>query len=95
LVERGTEVNARGGKYGHPLLAAIEKCNSEIVCFMVERGATITDEGDNFSTLLQSATSNGDREIVRYLVERGTDVMPGAESMEIHFKWSFLKTKRR
>ncbi|KAF5332944.1 hypothetical protein D9758_017900 [Tetrapyrgos nigripes] len=74
LIEEGENINAQGGKYGTPLLAAVSMQNKDTVKLLLEKGADVNAQGGNYGTPLQATSFKGYEEIVKLLVENGADV---------------------
>ncbi|KAF5338867.1 hypothetical protein D9758_015555 [Tetrapyrgos nigripes] len=74
LIEEGANINAQGGKYGTPLLAAVSMQNKDTVKLLLEKGADVNAQGGNYGTPLQAALFKGYDEIVKLLFENGADV---------------------
>ncbi|KAB8234140.1 uncharacterized protein BDW43DRAFT_64210 [Aspergillus alliaceus] len=74
LLERGADVNAQGGYYGHALQAASKQGHKEIVQILLEKGADVNAQGWDCSNALQAASAGGHKEIVQILLETGADV---------------------
>ncbi|KAI0383348.1 ankyrin [Hypomontagnella monticulosa] len=78
LLDKGADVNAKGGEYGHPLQAVCNqggdyRAEAEA---LLDRGADVNAEGGRFGSALQAAScarSDGG-DIVKLLVERGANV---------------------
>ncbi|KAH8817574.1 ankyrin repeat-containing domain protein [Flagelloscypha sp. PMI_526] len=74
LIEKGADVNARGGQYGSVLAAGALRRNLEIVRFLVENGADVNEIGGEYATALQAASVARNEETVRFLIKNGADV---------------------
>ncbi|KAF3389987.1 Ankyrin-3 [Talaromyces pinophilus] len=75
LLEKGADVDARGGKYGTALQAAVEKGHVEIVRLLLKKGADVnTQKGPYYHNALQAAARDGHVEIVWLLLEKGADI---------------------
>ncbi|KAK0371993.1 hypothetical protein CLIM01_10643 [Colletotrichum limetticola] len=74
LLERGADVNARGGQYGHALYAASEEGYLEIAQLLLEKGADIDACGYEDGTALYAASAGGHEKLVKLLLEKEADV---------------------
>ncbi|KAI3317226.1 ankyrin repeat-containing domain protein [Xylariaceae sp. AK1471] len=80
LLDKGADVNSKGGKYGNALQAACyhhrisEGINGSIVELLLDRGADINAQGGEWGTALQAACIRGSQDVVELLLERGADV---------------------
>lgn len=70
LVERGYDVNARGGLFGSALQAAAFRNRREVVRMLVQNGAEINIRGGLHSTALNAAAVNGSEAAFRLLAEQ-------------------------
>jgi ankyrin repeat protein len=74
LLQKGADVNARGGTYGNALQAASSNGHEAIVHLLLEQGADVNAQGGYWGNALQAASSKGHETIVRLLLEQGADV---------------------
>ncbi|EED23384.1 ankyrin repeat-containing protein, putative [Talaromyces stipitatus ATCC 10500] len=74
LLEKGANVNAKGGKYGNALYAAAEGGHIHIVQTLLEKGANVNAQDKINGSALQAAAYEGHLEIVERLLEKGADV---------------------
>ena len=74
LLERGADVNAKGGKYGNPLQAASLFGHEVAVRLLLEKGADVNAEGGEYGSALQAASCAGNIYLVRLLLLNGADV---------------------
>ena len=74
LLDRGADVNAQGGEYGHALQAAVSQKSEVIVRLLLDRGADINAQGGVYGNALQAAASYGSEVIVRLLLDQGADI---------------------
>ena len=74
VIKYPQHVNARGGYYVTPLLAAVVKRNFRIVELLRHNGADVNFRRDDGRTPLHSAAWSGDPEIVRVLLDYEVDV---------------------
>jgi len=86
------DVNARGGRHGTPLHAAIHKKHLDLVVLLLERGAETEPRDRRDQTALYVASSRGYTEVVRSLIDRGADLnVECGDSDEWHsVKWTPL-----
>ena len=74
LLEKGAEVNVKGGHYGTALIAASRQGHIEIVQILLEKGAEINIKGGHYGTALVAASLEGYTEIVQILLEKGAEI---------------------
>ncbi|KAF5310511.1 hypothetical protein D9758_019073 [Tetrapyrgos nigripes] len=79
LIEEGANVNAQGGQYGTPLLAAASKHptskqKEDAVRLLLEKGADVNAQDGEYGTPLTAAVPMGNIGTVRLLLEKGADV---------------------
>ncbi len=87
------DVNARGGYYETPLLAALNKEHPKIALLLLERGADGESRGRQRQTALYEASSRGYAEVVRSLVDRGEDLNVECDDWDdgwLKVKWTPL-----
>lgn len=77
LLNRGVEVNIKGGRYGYALVAAASKGHETMVRVLLENGAEVDAGGGDTGTALQWAAVRGNEAIVRLLLENGAEVNAG------------------
>ena len=92
LSARPQDVNAWGGYYCTPLLAALNKEHPDIALLLLEHGADVESRGRQLQTALYVASSRGYTEVVRSLIERGADLNAVCDDMDNrrHVKWTPL-----
>ncbi|KAK4118022.1 ankyrin, partial [Parathielavia appendiculata] len=69
LLEKGADVNAQAGFYGHALQAASFEGHKEIVRMLLDKGADVNAQGGRYGSALQAASSRGYDEVVWMLLE--------------------------
>ncbi len=74
LLEKGADVNAKGGEYGNALCAASSGGYKEIAEMLLERGADVNAKVRRDGNALQAAASGGHKEVVQMLLEKGAEV---------------------
>ncbi|CAG8135010.1 unnamed protein product [Penicillium nalgiovense] len=74
LLDRGADVNTRGGKYGNTLQAASSYSNEMVVQLLLDRGADVNTRGGKYGNTLQAASSYSNEMVVQLLLDRGADV---------------------
>ncbi|KAH7117475.1 hypothetical protein EDB81DRAFT_767262 [Dactylonectria macrodidyma] len=74
LLEKGVDVNAKGGRYGSAVQAASSGGYDEIVQLLLEKGADVNTEDGFYGSALQAASSGGHENIVQLLLKKGADV---------------------
>lgn len=74
VLERGANINFRGGGYGNPLQAGVRSRNLHVVEKLLQNGAEVNTVGGLDATALQAAAEVGDVEIVAALLKHGAAV---------------------
>ena len=74
LLDKGAEVNARGGKYGNALQAASYGCSVEAIQLLLDNGADVNAQGGEYGHALQAAAHGGKAEAIQLLLDNGADV---------------------
>jgi ankyrin repeat protein len=74
LLDRGVDVNIRGGKFSYALAAAASKGHEATARLLLEKGADVKARTENGETALHGAAVNGHEAIARLLLEKGADV---------------------
>ena len=74
LIEKGADVNAKGGYYGNALQAALAGGYEAIVALLIEKGADVNAEGGGYGNALQAALAGGQEAIAALLIKKGADV---------------------
>jgi ankyrin repeat protein len=73
LIQRGADVNAKGGVYDTALQAAASSGHGGIVRLLLDAGANMNARGGRYGTALLAATIEQRYEIVQVLLARGAD----------------------
>ena len=77
LLDKGADINARGGEYGTALQAAAYRGKVELIHLFLDKGANVNAQGGEYGTALQAAAaSSGDSmiEIIELLLDKGADI---------------------
>ncbi|RYP53496.1 hypothetical protein DL768_001533 [Monosporascus sp. mg162] len=74
LLDKGADVDIRGGRYGSALQMASLRGYEKIVQLLLEKGADINIEGGGYGSPLRMASLRGHKKIVQLLLEKGADV---------------------
>ncbi|RYP62609.1 hypothetical protein DL771_009652 [Monosporascus sp. 5C6A] len=74
LLEKGADVNARGGPCGNALQAASIRGNENIVTMLLEKGADVNAQAGLYGSALQAASVRGNENIVTMLLENWANV---------------------
>ena len=74
LDARPQDVNAWGGYYCTPLLAALSKEHPNIALLLLERGSDVKPRNRQLQTALYMASSRGYAEVVRSLIDRQAEL---------------------
>ncbi|CAI7613127.1 unnamed protein product [Penicillium viridicatum] len=74
LLERGADVNVRGGDYGNALQAACFGGHDKIAQKLLERGADVNAQDGYYGNALQVSCDRGHDKVAQMLLEQGADV---------------------
>ena len=74
LLQKGMDVNARGGRYGNALQAATAKSHQKVVQLLLRKGADANAQGGKYGNTLQAASIRGHQKTVQLLLEKGADI---------------------
>ncbi|KAF8164363.1 ankyrin repeat-containing domain protein [Mycena galopus ATCC 62051] len=74
LVANGADVNARSGRYGAAVNAAITLGHEDVALFLIENGANVNVPLSGYGTLLARATYDRNESLARVLIDRGADL---------------------
>ena len=74
LLEKGPDVNAKGGNYGNALQAASQGGHEMVVRLLLDKGVDVNAQGGYYGNALQAASAGGHEVIVRLLLEKGAKV---------------------
>ncbi|KAI5777156.1 ankyrin repeat-containing domain protein [Geopyxis carbonaria] len=74
LLEKGADVNARGGRHGYALQEACRAGAFDVVKLLVFYGADVHAEGGVYGTALQAAVRVDASDVIRFLLDNGADV---------------------
>lgn len=82
LLDHGANVNSKGGKYGSPLLAALQECRLSVVKLLLEYGADVNAEDEIHGRPLQVAARHRRTypnslevvETIQVLLDHGADI---------------------
>ena len=88
LLDRGADINAEGGEYGHPLAAALSGDHLDTANLLIERGADVNiswkHRGRSTNALI-SASATGYEDFVGMMIARGVSVVcegrPGSTAL--------------
>ena len=59
MVDKGTDVNAQGGRYRNALHAASAEGHDKIVEVLLSKGADVNAPGGHYGNALQAASAEG------------------------------------
>jgi ankyrin repeat protein len=74
LLDKGADVNVKGGAYGNALQAASEGGHEAVVKLLLENGADVNAQGGEYGNALKAASEGGHEAVVKLLLENGADV---------------------
>jgi ankyrin repeat protein len=74
LLDKGTDVNARGGGYSNALQAASSRGHKAVVQLLLSKGADVNARGGEFGNALQAASFRGYSSIVQQQLDNGAEV---------------------
>eukprot|EP00756_Hemistasia_phaeocysticola_P037535 Hpha_TRINITY_DN16702_c5_g2::TRINITY_DN16702_c5_g2_i4::g.76553::m.76553 len=74
ILERGADVDRRGGYYHTPLTLAANLCHYEVLRTLVKRGAQLNLGDREGKTALWHSAYQNDLRTVRFLIRKGVDV---------------------
>jgi ankyrin repeat protein len=65
LLDKGADVNARGGRYGNALQAASYRDQEQVVKTLHDKGADVNAQSGFYGNALQAASERGHEQIVK------------------------------
>jgi ankyrin repeat protein len=71
LLDRGADVNAKGGLQDNALQVASHGGHDKIVQMLLDRGADVDTQGGYYGSALQAASVGGHHKIVHILLDKG------------------------
>jgi ankyrin repeat protein len=74
FLDKGTDVNARGGSEKTPLLLAVQRRREELVKLLLAKGADPNAKDNDQRTSLHFAAMDANKEIIEILLANGADV---------------------
>ncbi|KAI7968488.1 hypothetical protein EIK77_006507 [Talaromyces pinophilus] len=74
LLDKGADVNAKGGYYGNALQAAAREGCFVVVQLLLEKGVDVNIKGGDYGNALQAAAHGGHLGVTQLLLENGEDV---------------------
>jgi ankyrin repeat protein len=74
LLEKGADVNARGGHYHNALQAASARGHEQTVKMLLDKGANVNEQGGEYGNALQAASARGHEQVVKTLLDKGANV---------------------
>ncbi|KAH0556941.1 hypothetical protein GP486_005272 [Trichoglossum hirsutum] len=72
-IDKGVDVNAKGGAYGYALVAAAFHGRKEVVKLLLQHGADTDSPGQRDGPALHAAAAQGHLDIVKVLLSRGAN----------------------
>ncbi len=70
LIQKGANVNIKGGQNETALLIAVQKRDSEIASFLVSHGADVNAKDAGGVTAMKLATKSGDKDLIEALKQK-------------------------
>jgi ankyrin repeat protein len=84
FLDKGADVNAQGGKFGHVLSAAVYSRNERIVKLLIDRGAIVDRDSQDPNNAFRLAFRESSDEMAKLLLEANADTgMTGAWSQTL------------
>jgi hypothetical protein len=74
LLDKGADVNAKGGYYGNALQAASAGGHEQVVKTLLDKGADVNAQNGLYGNALQAASAGGHEQVVKTLLDKGADV---------------------
>ena len=74
LLEKGANVNMKGGVYGSALQAASFIGHGQVVKLLLDHGADVNIQGGHYGSALQAASFIGHEQVVKLLLDHGANV---------------------
>jgi ankyrin repeat protein len=74
LLDKGADVNAKGGYYGNALYAASVKGHEQVVKMLLDNNTDVNTQGKYYSNALCAASVKGHKQVVKLLLNKGADV---------------------
>jgi hypothetical protein len=74
LLDKGADVNAKGGHYGNALQTASLRGHKDVVTLLLDKGANVNAQGGLYGNALQAAAFGGYKEVVTLLLDKGANV---------------------
>lgn len=73
LLSLGADINALGGDYGTPLIAASAKGFTKLVRLFLKHAVNLSYSSDKYGTAIEAARKAGNKDIVEILSEASSD----------------------
>jgi ankyrin repeat protein len=74
LLQQDVDINARGGRRGNALHAALDEGHLAVVKLLVKAKANVNDRGGQYQSVLHLALDLADVAVVKLLIDAGADV---------------------
>lgn len=74
LLQKGIDVNSKGGCYGNPLQAASAGGNEQMVELLLKNNADVNTKGGYYENSLQAASAEGHENVVKVLLDHGAQI---------------------
>ncbi|KAF1941674.1 ankyrin [Clathrospora elynae] len=71
LLEKNSDVNAQGGRYGNALQATSYRGHEQVVKLLLEKNAEVNAQGGHYGNEIQVASGRGHEQVVQLLLDAG------------------------
>ena len=74
LLDKGADVNIRGGRYNNALQAASAVGYDQVMQILLDKGADVNVHAGYYGNALQAASDRGHHQVVQMLLNKGADI---------------------